>query len=237
VYYFIQAWSRARGAGFLRGIPARKTLYTMLRTSLPAALQQFFFATGMTLFFAIVARLGTAELAASNVLITLLLVAILPAIGFGLASASLVGQALGKRDPVDARRWGWDVTKVAVPLVTLIALGGLIVPQWILGVFLHDEATLELALWPMRLVAISLPIDVVGMVLINSLLGAGDSLRVLVVATGMQWLVFLPLAYLVGPALGLGLTAVWGMNVLYRLIQSTIFVTLWRGDRWTRIKV
>ena len=237
VYYFLQAFFRARGAGFLRAIPDRSTLWTMLRTSLPAALQQFLFAAGMTVFFAIVARLGTAELAASNVLINLLLVALLPAMGFGLAAASLVGQALGRREPTDARRWGWDVVRVAVPIVSAIAAVGLIAPDLPLALFLHDPDTLALARWPLRLIALSLPLDVVGMVLLSGLLGAGDSLRVLVVSTGMQWLVFLPTAWLVGPYLGLGLTAVWIAQVGYRLVQSGVFAVLWRGEGWTKVKV
>ena len=237
IYYFVQALVRTRGNGFLRGIPSSSTMWTMLRTSLPAAVQQFLFAAGMTVFFTIVGKLGTAEVAATTVLLNLLLVALLPAMGFGIAAASLVGQALGQRDPRDARRWGWDVVRTAVPIVTLIASVGLVFPDLVLGLFLHDADTLALARWPLRLIALSLPIDVVGAVLLNALLGAGDSARVLVISTAMQWLIFLPIAYFVGPYLGLGLTAIWLANVLYRLAQSGIFASVWAGDRWTLVKM
>ncbi len=236
-YYFVQALGRARGNGFLRGIPSAATMGAMLRTSLPAALQQFLFAAGMTTFFAIVGRLGTAEVAASNVLLNLLLVALLPAMGFGLAAASLVGQALGQGDPRAARRWGWDVVRTAVPVVSVLSFVGLVFPELVLMPFLRDPSTLELARTPLRVIALSLPLDVVGAVLLNALLGAGASSRVLVVSTGLQWLVFLPVAYLVGPHLGLGLTAVWVANASYRLIQSGIFAALWRSESWTRIRV
>ena len=33
--------------------------------------------------------------------------------GFGLAGATLVGQSLGRKDPQDAQRWGWDVVKIS----------------------------------------------------------------------------------------------------------------------------
>src|SRR5690606_13474867 len=169
-YYFGQALLRIRKNGFLHGIPSAPTMWTMLRTSLPAAMQQFLFAAGMTVFFAIVGKLGTAEVAATSVLLNLLLVALLPAMGFGIAAASLVGQALGRRDPRDARRWGWDVVRTAVPIVTMIASVGLAFPDLILGVFLHDPSTLALARWPLRVMAISLPLDVIGAVLLNALL-------------------------------------------------------------------
>ncbi len=236
-YYFVQAFARARGNGFLRGVPSREAIMAMLRTSLPAAVQQFLFAAGMTVFFAIVGRLGTAEVAASNVLINLLLVALLPAMGFGLAAASLVGQALGQKDARAARQWGWDVVRTAVPLVSLIALAGFLFPDLVLGIFLHDPSTLGLARWPLRVVAIALPLDVVGAVLLNAMLGAGAATRVLIVSTSMQWLVFLPIAYLVGPYLGLGLTAIWIANAGYRLVQTGIFAALWSGEAWTRVKM
>ncbi|MEZ4375297.1 MAG: MATE family efflux transporter [Polyangiaceae bacterium] len=52
-----------------------------------------FFAGGMTAFFTIVGRVGTQKLAVSQVLVNLLLLAVLPGMGFGLAAGSLVGQA------------------------------------------------------------------------------------------------------------------------------------------------
>ena len=96
LYYVWLGFKHAREGGFGQGLPDRDTIMTMLRLSLPASTQNFFFAAGMTAFFWIVGQVGTPELAASQVLINLLLVALLPGIGFGLASASLVGQALGR---------------------------------------------------------------------------------------------------------------------------------------------
>jgi Na+-driven multidrug efflux pump len=53
----------------------------------------------------------------------------------------------------------------------------------------------------------------------------------------MQWVVFLPLAYLMGPVLGLGLTAIWLVQLGYRSIQTAIYVWLWNRRGWTSIKV
>ncbi len=111
VLYFFQGWKLARSNGFLRGLPDRATMLSMLRLSVPTGIQQFFFAAGLTAFFWILGKVGTAELAASNVLVQLLLVAILPGLGSGMAAASLVSQSLGRKDPDDAMAWGWDVGK------------------------------------------------------------------------------------------------------------------------------
>jgi putative MATE family efflux protein len=235
--YFSQAMVLARPSGFLAGLPDRKTLATMLRLSVPAGTQQFFFAAGMTAFFWIIGKVGTAELAASNVLVQLLLVAILPGIAFGMASATLVGQALGRGDVEDARRWAWDVSKIAMVGVGTMALVGLVFPDLLLRFFLHDPQTLELARLPLRIVAATMSIDTLGMVLLNSLLGAGDSRTVMVVSISLQWLLFLPVAYLVGPILGYGMTAVWTVQVGYRALQAAAFFVVWRRGQWANVEV
>ncbi|MGD8825318.1 MAG: MATE family efflux transporter [Myxococcales bacterium] len=235
--YFMLGRRYAREAGFLHGLPTRETIRTIIRIAGPAGLQQFFFAGGMTVFLALVARMGTPELAATKVIIDLILVGILPGIGFGLAAASLAGQALGRGDPADALQWGWDVTKIAVLLVGSISIPAVIFPRLLLSVFIHDQATLDLAETPLRVVAASLFIDSVGVVLMNALMGVGDTKRVMIISTSYQWLLFLPIVYVLGPMLGLGLVLVFLAQVAYRALQSLTFGLMWKRGRWQSIEV
>lgn len=227
----------ARTGGFLQVWPDGRMTKQVLKLSFPTGMQQVFFAAGMTALFGIVGRIGTAELAAANVLINVTLVGILPGLGLGLASASLVGQALGRGDVEDAKRWGWDVVKVAMVVLAFLGLPMLLVPIPILSIFVHEAATLAVAEAPLRLVGAMLFIDAAGLVLQSSLLGAGDTRRVAVVAVGMQWALFLPLAWLLGPHLHLGLTAVWLAQAAYRAAQAAVYVGMWRRGRWATIKV
>lgn len=236
-YYVALAYRHAREGGFLKALPDKATLRSMLRVSLPSGLQQFLFATGMTALYWIVGKIGTAELAAANVLTNVTLVAVLPGLGFGLAAATLVGQALGRRDPDDARRWGWDVAKLASLSIAVICVVAALVPDLVLRGFLHDPATRALARGPLRLVAIAVPFDAVGIVLMNALVGAGDARRVMVIAIGLQWAVFLPCAYVVGPVLGGSILTVWMLQMAYRLVQSGLIVRLWQSGRWASIRL
>lgn len=235
--YIYLALRHARGSGFLKRLVDRQTMASMVRLSVPAGLQSFFFASGLTAFFWIIGKIGTLELAASNVLVQLLLVAILPGVGFGLAAASFVGQALGRGDPDDAARWGWDVSRLAMIVVGLISMLGVVAPDLILGIFLHDPETLRLARFPLRLVGASMFLDTLGTVLLNALLGAGASRRVMIVSVSLQWGLFLPAAYLLGPVLGMGLTAVWVAQVAYRILQALVFAIIWRGRSWADLRI
>jgi putative MATE family efflux protein len=227
----------ARPAGFLQRLPPAEDLWTLFRLSLPTGIQQLFFSTGFVVLFWIIGLVGTRELAAASVLINVMLVALLPGLGLGLAASTLVGQALGRKEPEDAAQWGWDVAKVGAVMMGGLGAPLVIWPDPILGVFIHDPATLDVARLPARIMGLSMAFEALGMVLMHSLLGAGDARRVMLVSVCVQWLVFLPLAYLIGPVIGLGLTALWLLQVSYRLLQSSIFTMFWVRKRWAGIVV
>ncbi|QQR91551.1 MAG: MATE family efflux transporter [Myxococcales bacterium] len=235
--YFFLGWSCARENGFLSGLPTRRELKKLFLLSLPACLQQFFFAAGMTAFMWMVGRMSTDAVAITHVVVNLMLVGVLPSLGFGMASASLVGQAMGRADNADAKRWAWDVAKIGCVVVACIALPALIAPKLILSVFLKDPRLLALAVWPLRIVAVSLAFDTFGTVFMHSMLGAGDTSTVMKVSFSLQWILFLPLVYLVGPVLGWGLVAVWGAQGAYRVLQSGVFLSLWQRGGWQVAKV
>jgi multidrug resistance protein, MATE family len=235
--YLWLGFRHASQAGFLQRLPSRAQLVALFRLSLPSGIQQFFFSTGFVLTFWIIGQIGTREMAAATVLLNLTLVALLPGLGLGLAAATLVGQALGRSNPEDAERWGWDVARVAMVALALLGLPGAIWPELLLGAFIHDPETIAVAAFPMRLVGIGMAIEGLGMVMMHGLLGAGDTKRVMKIAVLAQWGVFLPLAYVAGPVLGFGLSFIWTMQVGYRAAMAGVFTFLWiRGD-WTRIKV
>ena len=233
--YFFLGRRHASTAGFLSSLPSMKVLRSMLKLAIPSGIQQVFFAGGMTCFMVIIGKIGTAELAASKVVVDLLLVAILPGIGFGISAATLVGQALGRKDAGDAERWGWEVATLGSIAVALIALPAVAFPDAILSPFIHDPDTRALAHLPIRLLGLSMGFDVFGTILMNALIGAGDTKTAMRVSVLLQWGCFLPAAFLLGPSQGL--LWVWVANILYRSVQSGIFVWLWRRGHWKSLKV
>lgn len=236
-YYFWLGSRHARDKGFLAGIPHHKALRTMLGLAIPSGVQMLFFSGGMTTLFWIIGQIGTAEVAAANVLINVTLVAILPAMGFGIAAGSLVGQALGAGKPEDAARWGWNVVTVCVVLLACLGAPMVLFPDLILGTFIPDPTTVAIGRGPLQLFGAFIAADGIGMVLQNALLGAGAARQVAKVSIGLQWFLFLPAAYVVGPVLGFGLFEVWACQVAYRLLQAGVFATLWRRRGWATIEV
>lgn len=235
--YFWLTMRHTKHFGFGMHLPHKETLIQVLKISIPSSMQQLFFAVGFTTLFWIVGKIGTEELAAAHILTTLTLVAILPSIGFGMSSATLVGQALGRKEVDDAYRWAWDASNLAALSVSIISAPMLLIPELVLGVFFHDASVIELAKVPLQLVGIAIIIDAYNLVLMSSLQGAGATKITMIVSIVCQWFIFLPLAWIIGPYLGMGLTAIWLTQGLYRLLQVFWFVALWRKKDWAKIEV
>lgn len=236
--YVSLAFKHGAAFGWVTAGLRGEVVRNLLRISLPASLQQVLFALGMLALNVIVGMIGTAELAAAGVLVNLTLVAILPCIGLGIAAATLVGQALGRGDPADARRWGWQVVAVACAILSLLALVMGLGAEPILRFFLPTEPeAVAVALDPLRIVAVTILLDAVGMVLLNALLGAGAARTVARVSILLQWGLFLPAAYALGPVLGYGLTGVWLAQAVYRGLQAVLLAAIWQGRGWERIAV
>jgi multidrug resistance protein, MATE family len=235
--YFWHAGRHARGHGFLHGLPSREQLRALLKLGMPTCIQQLLFSGGFTMLFWIVGQVGTGELAVANVLVNITLLAVLPGIGFGLAATTLVSQALGRQEPADAHRWAWDVYKVGAVLFTALAVPMIFAAAPILQVFLRDAALVEIGRVPLMLVGLGILVDGLGLVMMHALLGAGASKLVMKVSVALQWLVFLPAAWLLGPVLGLGLTAIWIWLTVTRGVQTGVFVIAWERKTWSAIRV
>ena len=73
--YFILGMRLARKQGFCIAFPSKRSILELATISIPAGIQQLFFAAGFTVLYWIIGKVGTKELGAANVLINVMLVA------------------------------------------------------------------------------------------------------------------------------------------------------------------
>ncbi len=236
--YLMLAHRHARALGFMRARPTRDEFGAVLRLAVPGGLQQLFDTLALTLMYRIVGSIGTVELAAYAVLINLVGLVGLPAFALGSAGAALVGQALGRGNIDDASRWAWEVMRVGAIGLALIGAPFWLVPDLLLSIWLHEDAAVDVARTPMRILGAMIVFNGVGYMLAAMLNGAGDVRRVTWVNLITQWLWLLPGAWLLGPVLGGGLLGVWCMHQFgFRALQSVIYVLIWRTRRWAHVQL
>jgi len=88
--------------GFLRGLPPRSHIESLVRIAYPESLRQVLFSLGVVGIYVLVGQIGTQQLAAFHVVISICLLAYMPHLGFGAAATTLVGEALGRRQRLDS---------------------------------------------------------------------------------------------------------------------------------------
>lgn len=227
-----------RPFGFTRFETSLEEIRRVLRLAVPAGLQQVLDVAALTVTYSIVGRTGTAELACYSVLINLINFVGLPAWGLGTAGAALVGQALGRRDVVDARRWARETIKVGVVAMALIGMPFWLAPELLLSIWIHDPATAELAIWPTRILGIMIALNGIGYMLAMLLNGAGDVQKVTWINLVTQWLILVPGVWLAGPVFGLGLLGMWLVHQLpFRFGHVFIFGWFWKRGGWAKISI
>lgn len=212
-------------------------LRSLLRLAIPHSIQQFFFAASIMVLFWIIGLLGTAEQAIGHVLINLALLLILPAVGLGVASTTLVSHALGQHNPALASRWGWDVILTAMLIIFLLSLPMWLYPDHLLSLFLATDQAISKARTPLTLTGLAICLDAAAIVLTQALLGAGANRSVMLISTLGQWFFYLPLAWLIGPWLGYGLTGIWLLQVFHRAGSSLMFIYIWKRRNWVHIRI
>ncbi|MEU9668752.1 MATE family efflux transporter [Streptomyces bobili] len=179
---------------------------------------------------AVAARLGDTDIAAHQIVLSLwsLLAFALDAIA--IAGQAIIGRYLGANDPQGARVVCRRMVEWGIAVGVVLALLVVLARPLLLPLFTGDPGVMDAAVPALLVVALSQPVCAIVFVLDGVLMGAGDG-PYLAWAMVLTLAVFAPVALLV-PALGGGLTALWGAMTLMMVVRM---LTLWlrtRSGRW-----
>lgn len=217
---------------------ARRDLF---RLSGPAVLERVVIHAGYLAYTAVVTRLGPLVMASNQALITLESICFLSADGFGVATAAVVGQALGRGSESVARRAGWLSTALCAASLTTLGLAIWSAGPVLLGAFVpsgQDGSELvEAGLSALPLLALSQPFMAAAVVLAQALRGAGDTLSPVFTAVIGGALVRVGLAVWLGLGLDLGLRALWLASAADWLSRTLWLAVVFARGRWTRARV
>jgi Na+-driven multidrug efflux pump len=208
---------------------------SILSIGLPVGIQQSLVYLGTGVTFAIIGLLGTREVAAMNVMLAMMLLSILLAVGMGVAAATLVGQALGRDQASDAKRWGWEVACLGAFGIFAFNMVVVVAPRETLGLFITDNATIALAAMPLRILALGTSVDAFGRILGFALRGAGATKLVTAVAFALQWGLQLPLVWYFAVSLGYGLIGLAACRFVLFTLESAIVAFIWRSGFWSQV--
>lgn len=206
----------------------RGALGPVARIAAPAVLERVVLNVALMDYFALLGHYGPAALAAYTVGVRMMSFSWIPGNGFAAAAATLVGHALGARDPRAATQAGWRAVRFA--LLVSCALGAAFaLAREPIARFFTDDAGVLAALGPFMLtLALSQPLLAFHFTLSGALRGAGDTVTPLLAAALGNWALRVPLAW---AFVRLDLPVLW---MWLALVFDHVVRAAWVGWAFTR---
>lgn len=207
------------------------------RLSLPLMVRLFVGMGGFLVFFWIIGRIGTLELAASNILRSLNSIPYMLGAAIGAAATTLVGQNMGAKRYGKAESSGWEAVKLG--MMAMGALGALFIflPAPIMRIYTDDLEVIRVGVTVLRILGIAQFYHAIGTVLGPALIGAGDMRFILGVEILNTCFLYLPLAWFLGVHFGLGVIGAWSAEAIYVLFYALLMALRFRGGRWKGIRI
>lgn len=212
-------------------------LKNLLSLSIPMSIMGVFLSFGYLVFYRITAILGTAELAATNILVNLMLACFLPALGMGLATISLVSKSLGENDPHSAKIWSYSTLMITETFLSIIGILFILFPQFWIQIFIDDPIVQALAIVPLVILGFMQFFDPLGIIWMHTLMGGGANKQVMKYTILVQWGLFLPGTFLLIQYFSGTLTGLWVLMALYRFILMGTFLRGFLKEKWLSQKI
>ncbi len=224
--------------------PDRALMARFIKFGLPSGMQWALEGLAFTVFLIFVGRMsnGSAALAGSGIVVTIMMLAVLPAMGVAQAVSTLVGQHLGEKRPHEAEADTWAGLQIAAAYIISVGLTFLAFPNFYLSWFHNPN---DPVLWQqvsiivpflLMYVALFTAFDSMNLVLSFALKGAGDTRFVTLVALTLPWpLMVIPTWYVKDMSSAVYLA--WGAASVFIVTQALVFWRRFAGGKWKSMSV
>jgi putative MATE family efflux protein len=238
-----QLYHLFNGRGILKIIPSYfipdlEQIKALVKIAAPGVLQ-FVIASCSWIFLAqLVATTGGDHGSAGyQTALRIMMFFILPAWGLSNAAATLVGQNLGAKKIERAEKSVFTTAKYNVIFMAIITVITLFFASSLISFFTNDLIIQKIAVEALQTMCLGYVFYGIGMVLINTFNGAGDTWTPTMINFFGFWLFQIPLAYLLSKYYKMGPTGVFIAIPIAETAITLASIILYKRGKWKRIKV
>lgn len=222
----------------------RDLMFRYFKYGLPSGMQWALEGLAFTVFLIILGRVvdGEAALASSGIVVTVMMIAVLPALGIAQAVSIEVGRFLGERRPELAEASTWAGLQVAFIYIAVIGFTFVVFPQFYLAWFENSKDTQlwvsvsQIVPYLLMFMGVFVCFDSVNFVFSFALKGAGDTRFVTLLALTLPWPLMVLPAWLVRDLKGAVYWS-WGMASIYSVTLALVFWRRFVGGKWKSMSV
>ena len=211
----------------------RAFLFNVLRTSMPATINEVIWSFGITTYNAVYARIGTDSIAAININATIEELVFVLFIGLGNACSVMVGNKIGEKDKVTAFEYSRRFTILAVMLALMGGVVVYFIRDGVIGLYeLSSSASFDLRNI-MLVYALSAWLRVFNfMLFIGALRAGGDTKYAMFTELFSIWMIGVPAALIGGFVLHLPVYYVYAMVLLEEAVKAIIIFRRYLSRKW-----
>lgn len=209
----------------------------LLRLSV-GTIGQFIIATSswIGLIF-ILTSFGSDVLAGYTIAIRVVILFLLPSFGISNAAGTLVGQNLGAKQPERAEKSAWAVGKVNMLYLGLIMIVFIIIPDFFITIFTDEQRVIQTGANCLRIISYGFVFYGLGMVLVNSFNGAGDTITPTKINFVCFWMIEILLAYFLAKIIGWNENGVFYSIIISETLLTIISAIIFKKGKWKLMDV
>ena len=209
-----------------------KIMMKLLKLSVGSIGQNLISTSSWIALVRIISIFGSEVVAGYTIAIRIIGFTILPSWGLSNASSTLVGQNLGAKKPERAEKAVWITSWVNMILLGAIGLVLVLFPEPFIRLFINNENVIKSGVTGLRIISIGFIAYGLGMVLVNSFNGAGDTSTPLKINIFAFWLIEIPLAWVLAIKLGFEEEGVFVAIVIAESIMTLTAWLVFRRGKW-----
>jgi multidrug resistance protein, MATE family len=202
-------------------------MVALLRLGAPAATQILLEISAFAAATALCAKLGPVPLSGHEIALNCAALTFMVPLGISSAAAVRVGQHLGRRDPIGARRAGWSAILLGCAFMTCAGLVFVSIPTHIARLFSPDPVVVRTGATLLLVAAAFQLFDGLQTVATGALRGTGDTRTPMFANLVAYWFVGLPLGYFLCFSQGWGAVGVWVGLCLGLMLIGTALLFAW----------
>jgi Na+-driven multidrug efflux pump len=231
LFYFMWRGQRLILRPFKQVFLSRERGAHLVRIAIPAGIEQAIFNVSIIAFMWVVSLYGTEAFTAYGIGVNILSLSIVIGMGFSIATATMVGQQLGAKQPLEAERAAWRNLKIA--FISMLSIGLVIGlnARLIGSFFISSDTVLDYLVALTIMLAIVQPLMSVEFALGGALRGAGDT-RAPAKITGLGFLFGRVLLTAVFYLLGLSVYWIYAALIADYVIKATMYLFIFRQGHW-----
>ena len=208
-------------------------LFNVLRTSMPAAINEVIWSFGITTYNAVYARIGTDAIAAININATIEELVFVLFIGLGNACSVMVGNRIGAGDKDKAFEYARRFTLLAVFLAVVGGAVVLAVRESVIDLYRISPSAADSLRGIMLVYSFSAWLRVLNfMLFIGALRAGGDTRYAMFMELFSIWLIGVPSALVGGFVLRLPVQGVYAMVLIEEAVKAIVILRRFLSRKW-----